>query len=116
MDRTTRPLVIVAAFAASLVVGLLVMLWALGGLRSVTAPAAIGGPFQLTDQAGQTVTDKNLQGQADADLLRLHPLPGRLPDLAVRDLRGAEGDGQGCRPGQRLVRLGRSRARHARRR
>ena len=39
------------------------MLWALGGLRSVTAPAAIGGPFQLTDQAGQTVTDQNLKGR-----------------------------------------------------
>ena len=63
MDRTTRPLVIVAAFAGSLVVGLLLMLWAMGGLRNVAAPAAIGGPFQLTDQAGQTVTEKNLQGQ-----------------------------------------------------
>ena len=43
MDRTTRPLVIIAAFAGSLVVGLVIMLWALGGLRAVTAPAAIGG-------------------------------------------------------------------------
>jgi protein SCO1 len=63
MDRTTRPLVIVAAFAGSLAVGLVLMLWALGGLRNVPAPAAIGGPFQLTDQAGQTVTEKNLQGR-----------------------------------------------------
>ena len=63
MDRTTRPLVIFAAFAGSLLVGLVIMLWALGGLRSVTAPAAIGGPFQLTDQAGQTVTDQNLKGR-----------------------------------------------------
>ena len=63
MDRTTRPLVVVAAFASSLVVGLVVVLWLLGGLRGVTAPAAIGGPFQLTDQAGQTVTEKNLQGR-----------------------------------------------------
>ena len=31
MDRTTRPLVIVAAFAASLAVGLALMLWAMGG-------------------------------------------------------------------------------------
>ena len=62
MDRTTRPLVIVGAFAGSLVVGLVLMLWALGGLRHVAAPAAIGGPFQLTDQTGQTVTEKNLQG------------------------------------------------------
>jgi protein SCO1 len=61
MDRTTRPLVIVAAFAGSLVVGLVLMLWVLGGLKHVAAPAAIGGPFQLTDQAGHTVTD--LQGR-----------------------------------------------------
>src|SRR5436189_969979 len=63
MDRTIRPLVIIAAFAASLVVGLVIMLWATGGLRSVTAPAAIGGPFQLTDQAGQPVTEQNLKGK-----------------------------------------------------
>jgi protein SCO1/2 len=63
MDRTTRPLVVVAAFASSLVIGLVVVLWLLGGLRSVTAPSAIGGPFQLTDQAGQTITEKNLQGK-----------------------------------------------------
>jgi protein SCO1 len=63
MDRTAaRPLVIVAAFATSLLVGLLVVLWAMGGVRGVTAPAAIGGPFQLTDQAGATVTEKDLQG------------------------------------------------------
>jgi protein SCO1/2 len=63
MDRTTRPLVIVGAFAASLAVGLFLTLWALGGLRNIAPPAAIGGPFQLTDQAGQAVTDKNLQGR-----------------------------------------------------
>ena len=63
MDRTTRPLVIVAAFAGSLAVGLVLMLWALGGLKNVAAPAAIGGPFQLTDQSGRTVTEKNLQGR-----------------------------------------------------
>src|SRR6476619_4241128 len=63
MDRTIRPLVIIAAFAASLVVGLVIMLWAMGGLRTVTAPAAIGGPFQLTDQAGQAVTEQSLKGR-----------------------------------------------------
>jgi len=52
MDRTVaRPLVIVTAFATSLLLGLLIMLWALGG------------PFQLTDQSGTTVTDKSLQGR-----------------------------------------------------
>ena len=64
MDRTAaRPLVIVSAFASSLVIGLLLMLWTLGGVRGVTAPAAIGGAFQLTDQAGETITDKNLEGK-----------------------------------------------------
>jgi len=65
MDRVAnnRTLVIVTAFTASLLIGLLVMLWAIGGVRGVTAPAAIGGPFQLTDQSGATVTEKNLQGK-----------------------------------------------------
>jgi protein SCO1/2 len=64
MDRTAaRPLVIVASFAASLLIGLLAVLWSLGGVRGVTAPAAIGGPFQLTDQSGATVTEKSLQGR-----------------------------------------------------
>ncbi len=64
MTRSTaRPLVIVTAFTASLLIGLLVMLWSMGGVRSVATPAAIGGPFQLTDQAGQGVTEKNLQGK-----------------------------------------------------
>ena len=63
MDRTAaRPLVIVTAFTASLLIGLLVVLWGMGGVRGVTAPAAIGGPFQLTDQSGAVVTEKNLQG------------------------------------------------------
>lgn len=62
MDRTARPLVVVGAFAGSLVVGLVLMLWVMGGLRHATAPAAIGGPFQLTDQTGQTVTEKSMQG------------------------------------------------------
>jgi protein SCO1/2 len=63
MDRATRPLVIIGAFAASLAVGLLLMMWAMGGLKNVAAPAAIGGPFQLTDQGGQGVTDQNLKGR-----------------------------------------------------
>lgn len=63
MDRTTRPLVIIGAFAGSLVVGLVLMLWAMGGLRHATIPAAIGGPFQLTDQTGQTVTEKSMLGR-----------------------------------------------------
>jgi protein SCO1/2 len=62
-ERATRPLVVVAAFATSLAIGLVVVLSLMGGLRGVAAPAAIGGPFQLTDQTGQTVTEKNLIGR-----------------------------------------------------
>ncbi|HEY1152472.1 MAG TPA: SCO family protein [Pseudolabrys sp.] len=62
-DRASRPLVVFAAFAASLAIGLIVVLWLLGGVRNVAAPAAIGGPFQLTDQSGQTVTEKDMKGR-----------------------------------------------------
>jgi len=63
MSSTVRPLVIATAFAASLVVGLLIVFWAMGGVSKVAQPAAIGGPFQLTDQHGKAVTDKNLKGK-----------------------------------------------------
>ncbi|MEW6639282.1 MAG: SCO family protein [Pseudomonadota bacterium] len=62
-DRTARPLVVVAAFAASLAIGLLATLWLLGGFSGATAPAAIGGPFRLSDQGGQAVTEQSLQGK-----------------------------------------------------
>jgi len=63
MQRLSRPVVIIAAFAASLAVGLLLMTWLMGDLRKVATPAAIGGPFQLADQSGGTVTEKNLKGR-----------------------------------------------------
>lgn len=63
MSSAARPLVIATAFAASLVVGLLIMFWAMGGVSKVAQPAAIGGPFQLTDQTGKAVTDKDLKGK-----------------------------------------------------
>ncbi len=63
MSPTARPLVIATAFAASLVVGLLLMFWAMGGVSKVAQPAAIGGPFQLTDQNGKTVTETSLKGK-----------------------------------------------------
>jgi protein SCO1/2 len=63
MSSTARPLVIATAFAASLVLGLLIVFWAMGGVSKVAQPAAIGGPFQLTDQNGKAVTDKNLKGK-----------------------------------------------------
>ena len=63
MSSTARPLVIATAFGASLVLGLLIVFWAIGGVSKVAQPAAIGGPFQLTDQNGKAVTDKNLKGK-----------------------------------------------------
>lgn len=63
MSSATRPLVITTAFAVSLVVGLLIMFWAMGGASKLAQPAAIGGPFQLTDQNGKAVTDKSLKGK-----------------------------------------------------
>ena len=63
MSSAARPLVIATAFASSLIVGLLVLFWAMGGVSKVAQPAAIGGPFQLTDQAGKAFTDKNLKGK-----------------------------------------------------
>lgn len=63
MSSASRPLVIATAFAASLVVGLLIMFWAMGGASKLAQPAAIGGPFQLTDQNGKAVTDKSLKGK-----------------------------------------------------
>src|SRR5512143_2774866 len=63
MNYAARPLVIAIAFAASLIVGLLLMFWAMGGVRNVAQPAAIGGPFQLTDQHGKTVTEASLKGK-----------------------------------------------------
>jgi len=63
MPSNARPLVIVGAFAASLVVGLALMFLVMGGGRNIAAPAAIGGPFQLTDQSGAVVTEKSLEGR-----------------------------------------------------
>jgi len=112
MDRTTRPLVVIAAFACSLVVALVVVLWLLGGLRGVTAPGRDRRAVSAYRPGRANRHRKKPAGKTDADLLRLHALPGCVPDLAVRNLRGAARDGQGRRPGQRVFYLGRSGARH----
>jgi protein SCO1/2 len=61
--KTNRPLVIFAAFAGSLAIGLVVVMWLLGGLAKMTPPSSIGGPFRLNDQNGQTVTEQSLKGK-----------------------------------------------------
>jgi len=62
-ERGNRSLTIVAVFAGSLAIGLALMMWLLDGPRGAMAPAAIGGPFQLVDQSGATVTADKLQGK-----------------------------------------------------
>lgn len=62
-QKFSRPLIIVAAFAASLVLGLALTLWLAGGSRVLTTASVIGGPFQLVDQNGQAVTDKSMRGK-----------------------------------------------------
>jgi len=62
-ERATKPLTLVAVFAGSLAIGLALMMWLLDGPRGALAPAAIGGPFQLVDQSGATVTADKLQGK-----------------------------------------------------
>lgn len=59
----TRPVIVFAAFAASLAVGLLATLWFAGGFEKVAAPSAIGGPFQLVDQNGASISERALKGK-----------------------------------------------------
>ncbi len=61
--KFSRPIIIIASFAVSLLVGLALVLGLTSNFRSVTAPAAIGGPFVLTDNDGQRVTENNLKGR-----------------------------------------------------
>jgi protein SCO1/2 len=62
-ERLSRPLIIIAAFVVSLAIGLGATFWLMGGPRAITAASAIGGPFQLVDQNGSAVSDKNLLGK-----------------------------------------------------
>jgi protein SCO1 len=64
MVRITRSLLIPAAFVASLAVSLVVGLWLmLGTLGDMRKATAVGGPFQLIDESGHIVTEKNLEGR-----------------------------------------------------
>jgi protein SCO1/2 len=61
--RNKRPLLIFAAFATSLAIGLALTFALLGDLRNVAPSAMIGGPFQLSDQNGQPVSEHSLKGK-----------------------------------------------------
>jgi protein SCO1/2 len=63
--RSVRILVISAAFLAGLVLCLGVVLMVSGRLSAPVAQqiAAIGGPFKLTDQNGQALSEQDLKGR-----------------------------------------------------
>jgi protein SCO1 len=63
-NRTTRLLLILGAFLAGLVLCFAVVLIITGRGPSPLAntSAAIGGPFQLTDQNGKPISDRDLKG------------------------------------------------------
>jgi protein SCO1 len=63
-SRTSHILIVLSAFCAGLLVFLGVLLYATGQF-SGAAPgiSAIGGPFKLTDQYGQPITDADLKGK-----------------------------------------------------
>jgi protein SCO1/2 len=63
--RTARILVATGAFLAGLVLCVSIVLLVSGRtpVQSITQAAAIGGPFNLTDQDGRTVTDRDLKGK-----------------------------------------------------
>ncbi len=59
-------LLVLAAFLTGLVIFLGVFLFAtgnLGGGSGAPGASAIGGPFQLTDQNGKTITDADIKGR-----------------------------------------------------
>ena len=62
--KATRIITVIAAFLAGLLVISVTLLMVVG--RSpvqIAAPSAIGGPFKLTDQNGQAVTEEVLKGK-----------------------------------------------------
>jgi protein SCO1 len=62
--RAVRILLVASAFLTGLVLCLAVILLVAGGPNTIVpTAAAVGGPFRLTDQAGRTVSDRDLAGR-----------------------------------------------------
>ena len=63
--RTARLLILSTAFLASLVLCLGIVLFLVDRLSAPGAQqvAAVGGPFQLIDQDGKSITDRDLRGR-----------------------------------------------------
>jgi cytochrome oxidase Cu insertion factor (SCO1/SenC/PrrC family) len=112
--RTVRLLLVMSAFVVGLILCFAVVLLVTGrGPVPIAAPAAIGGPFRLTDQNGQTITDGDLKGRPFLVFFGFTHCPEVCPDCAVRHLRDPQQARTRCRQGQRAVHHGRSGTRHA---
>jgi protein SCO1/2 len=63
--RTSHIMLVLAAFLAGLVIFFGVFIFASGRLSTGGVPgcSAIGGPFDLVDQNGQPITDRDLKGK-----------------------------------------------------
>jgi protein SCO1 len=64
-DKTSRVMVLLAAFLGGLVLffGAILIISGRGPSPIGSAVAGVGGPFRLQDQAGRTVTDKDMKGR-----------------------------------------------------
>jgi protein SCO1/2 len=66
MDRrTTRLMLVLAAFLAGLVLcfAVVLLLTGRGSAPLASGTAAVGGPFKLTDQNGKAISDQDLKGR-----------------------------------------------------
>jgi protein SCO1/2 len=61
--RSSHVLLVLSAFLGGLLIFLGAFLYATGHLGSAVGSSAIGGPFKLVDQNGQTITDQDLKGR-----------------------------------------------------
>ena len=86
--------------------------WLIGAGRGMPQRAAIGGPFELVQGDGQTVTDRSLPRQVSVNLFRLYLVRGRMPGRAHQHGGCARHLGPQGRPNPAAVHHGRSRARH----
>ena len=64
-SQTSRILLVLAAFLAGLVLflGVILLVSGRGTVPGIRSAAAIGGPFELVDQNGRALTDRDMKGR-----------------------------------------------------